>query len=279
MMKKIKKNKKINIYLILADENLFHPHYLLGLISKLKNNQYKIVGITISKDNYKHGFVKAVLSQINLWGILPFSFIVLNMLIRLMFFKLGLRNRNTIAGIGKLYKIPVVSSLNVNEESHLKYLNQLNIDILISSNGQIFKKKLLGIPKMACINRHSALLPKYGGVLPIFWAMKNEEKLLGSSAHIMVEEIDQGDILFLKSFKNSKDNSLFYNYMIAFDISVDVTINGIHNLIRGKIVKKFLPNKDQYYSFPSKQSIREFKKDNKSFNMGDIGKFYSLYTS
>lgn len=277
-MKK-RENNKVNIYLILADENLFHPHYLRGLISKLENNRFKIVGITISKDNYKHGFINAVLSQINLWGILPFSFIVFNTLIRSMFFRLGLRNRDTIAGIGKIYKIPVTSSFNVNEEPHLKYLKQLNIDILISSNGQIFKKELLGIPKMACINRHSALLPKYGGVLPIFWAMKNGEKILGSSVHVMVEKIDQGDILSFKSFKNLKGNSLFYNYMIAFDISVDVTINGIQNLIKGKTVKRFLPNRDQYYSFPNKQDIREFKKNNKSFNMRDIKKFYSLYTS
>lgn len=278
-MRKRENNKKINIYLILADENLFHPHYLLGFISKLENDKFKIVGITISKDNYKHGFINAVLSQISLWGILSFSFIVFNTLIRSFFFRIGLGYKQTIEGIGKNYRIPIVSSFNVNEKSHLKYLKKLNIDILISSNGQIFKSDLLRIPKIACINRHSALLPKYGGVLPVFWAMKNGEKILGSSVHIMVEKIDQGDILSFKSFKNSKGNSLFYNYMLAFDNSIDVTINALQNAVKRITVKKFNPNKNQYYSFPKKQDIKEFKRRNKTFNLDDIKKFYSLYTS
>lgn len=272
-----KRKNKIRIYLILADENLFHPHFLTSLIKHLENKNHKIVGITTALDPYKHGFISAVLKQKDLWGLLPFMFIAINTVIRSLLFKFKIYENATIAGISKSNKIPYITSQNVNSDEHLKYLSSLKIDFIVSSNGQIFKNDLLNLPKIACINRHSALLPKYGGVLPFFWAMKNKEDLLGVSVHYMVEKIDKGSILSSESFRNEKNSSLFYNYMLAFDISARVATMAIESALTGKIMKKFTHNKNEYYSFPSKKEIKEFKKKNKTFLLGDIFKYYKMY--
>ncbi len=273
-----KRGNNLNVYLILADENLFHPHYLSGLIRLFANKKIKIVGITIAQDSFRRGLIHAVLQQYILWGTFAFVFIVLNSLIRSFLSRLGISD-NTITGISRKHKIPLFVTKSVNSGDHLGYLSSLAVDIIISSNGQIFKKELLDLPKIACINRHSALLPKYGGVLPVFWAMKNNEEMIGVSAHYMVEKIDQGSILASASFKNDKENSLFYNYVLAFDISADVTVVAIDNALKGKIVKKFKHNKDEYYSFPKERDMEDFKKINKTFSLGDVVKYYKMYAN
>ncbi len=277
MLKKIKKiNKKpLRIYLILADENLFHPYYLSGLISKFKKEGHTIVGITLALDIYKKGFAHAVMQQIKLWGFLPFLFIGGNAFARSFFYTLGIAN-NTIRAVAKENRIPVITSYNVNNKEHLQSLKKLQIDIIISSNGHIFKNELLSLPKIACINRHSALLPKFGGVLPVFWAMLCNENKFGVSVHYMVEKIDKGDILSQEEIVLNKNNSLFYNYILAFDKSIKATVDAINNIFEGKIVKKFTHNKNEYYSFPSDEEISQFKEKYRTFALGDIVEFYKL---
>jgi len=45
------------------------------------------------------------------------------------------------------------------------------------------------------INIHNAPLPRYRGVRPINWALKNKEKVHGVTVHKIHEGIDDGDIL------------------------------------------------------------------------------------
>lgn len=261
---------KTKLYFILADENLFHPDYILGLIKNLGNN-YDIVGITMVRDSYKKGFVDFLKQQLLLWGPLGFLYIAFTSSARSFLDKFNLKNNLSLKNITQKNKIKYIESFDVNDREHLEYLRKLKIDIIISSCGQIFKKDLLKLPKIACINRHSAILPKYGGVLPVFWAMYFGEKEFGVSLHYMVEKIDQGDILSQVKIPLKKENSLFKNYLLAFDKSVGATLEALENIKSDKIVGHFYPNEKQYFSFPTKERIKEFKiKEYKSFSIKDL---------
>lgn len=261
---------KTRLYFILSDENLFHTHYLLGVIKTLDTKAYKITGITLALDMYKKGYVNFLNQQLHLWGVLGFLFIALMSTIRRFLSKLGIKKTFSITGIADLYKIPVVESYNVNDKEHIKYLKKLNIDIIISSNGHIFKKEILNLPKIACINRHTALLPKYGGVLPVFWAMYHNESKFGVSVHYMVLEIDKGDILYQTVIPLNKHNSMFKNYILAFDLSIDVTVKALYNIKNKKIMKHNLLSEKSYFSFPSFETINEFKNKYNTFLLIDI---------
>lgn len=62
-----------------------------------------------------------------------------------------------------------------------------------------FAKKLPGavlrIPRLAAINVHSSLLPRYRGAIPEFWVLRNGEAQSGLTIHLMTEEFDAGRIL------------------------------------------------------------------------------------
>lgn len=257
---------KIRLYFILSGENLFHPYYFSGILSRLDNNKYQVVGATIPKEHYPKGILYFINRQFSLWGFIGFAWIVTLDRYRSIF--------SSLRNVARKYKIPVIEVKNVNSKEHLDYLESLDIDIVISSQGQIFKKELLALPKIACINRHTALLPEYGGVTPVFWAMYNKEKEFGVSVHYMVEEVDGGDILYQEAIPIKRKDSLFKNYIFAFDKSIYVTLGALQNLERGKVVKRFYPNDKQYFSFPKPETINDFKRSFKTFSISDIPFFY-----
>jgi methionyl-tRNA formyltransferase len=67
--------------------------------------------------------------------------------------------------------------------------------IVVVAFGHIIPKNILAIPKIATINIHASLLPKYRGPAPIQWAIINEEKKTGVTTMLMDEGLDTGDIL------------------------------------------------------------------------------------
>ncbi len=54
---------------------------------------------------------------------------------------------------------------------------------------------ILSIPLNGCFNFHPGLLPKYKGGDPIFWQIRNMEKTIGLTLHVMTPEIDAGPIV------------------------------------------------------------------------------------
>ena len=72
---------------------------------------------------------------------------------------------------------------------------------IISSFHRIFRKQHL-LSYQFAINIHTALLPSYKGATPTNWMIKNGEKIVGLSAHLMNEEIDSGSIIFQHKILN-----------------------------------------------------------------------------
>ena len=112
-------------------------------------------------------------------------------------YKMGLLHHCvTPSNAAKRYSIKLYYSKDCNNEPTLTYLRSGNIDILLSINVyQRMLEPLLSMPKIAAINNHFGLLPKYRGMAPYIWAMANGEKEIGLSIHHMVLKFDEGRII------------------------------------------------------------------------------------
>lgn len=76
------------------------------------------------------------------------------------------------------------------------FLADKEIDVLVSVNYLfIIEPNLINLPKRLAINVHGSLLPKYRGRTPHVWAIINNEKVAGITAHIIDTDCDTGDIL------------------------------------------------------------------------------------
>ena len=97
----------------------------------------------------------------------------------------------------KSYNLPELERVrSINDEKFRKKLLKLNPDIiLVGSWGEKFQKATYNIPKIATINAHPSLLPKYRGPNPYFWVIKNMEHETGVTFHLMDDGYDTGSIL------------------------------------------------------------------------------------
>ena len=102
----------------------------------------------------------------------------------------------------KSYNLPEIQAPSVNSKEFRKALIKLNPDImLVGSWGEKFEKETYDIPKIASINAHPSLLPKYRGPNPYFWVIKNEEQSSGITFHLIDNGYDSGAILAQEEVK------------------------------------------------------------------------------
>lgn len=154
----------------------------------------------------------------------------------------------------------------VNHKESLRKIKSYRPDLLISIAGnQIFKKELLELAPKGCLNLHTALLPKYRGLMPSFWVLKNNEMETGVSVFFVDEGIDSGPILVQERIPigNMTQEELI-------NVSKEVGMKAIVNSI--KLIKSgsfdLIENPDEhmtYYTFPTKRDIKEFKSAGKKF--------------
>lgn len=75
-------------------------------------------------------------------------------------------------------------------------LREIRPDIIaVVAYGKLIPDDILALPKIACVNVHASLLPKYRGAAPINWAIVNGEEKSGVTTMFINERMDAGDVL------------------------------------------------------------------------------------
>jgi methionyl-tRNA formyltransferase len=107
--------------------------------------------------------------------------------------------------------------------------------IVVVAFGHIIPKNILAIPKIAAINIHASLLPKYRGPAPIQWAIINGEPETGVTTMLMDEGLDTGDILLSSKIKIFSDDTSGTLHDRLANLSADVLIQTIERIETGDI--------------------------------------------
>jgi methionyl-tRNA formyltransferase len=71
--------------------------------------------------------------------------------------------------------------------------------IVVMAYGQILPRDVLEIPKIACLNLHASLLPRWRGAAPIQAAIAGGDPETGITVMYMDEGLDTGDILLQRT--------------------------------------------------------------------------------
>lgn len=92
--------------------------------------------------------------------------------------------------------LPVYQPEKVSSPDFAPTLQAFNADLfVVVAYGEILKQHVLDMPKLACINMHASLLPKYRGAAPIQRAIINGEAESGVTIMHMVKQMDAGDMI------------------------------------------------------------------------------------
>lgn len=167
----------------------------------------------------------------------------------------------SIKGLAKQYGLPLLQPEDINDPEFAATLRRLEPDLIISvSCPQIFRKDLLRLPPLGCINVHSSLLPNYRGMLPTFWAMAGAEDETGVTVHYMSEGVDGGDILVQKKVPITTEDTLHSLMRKCKEAAADAVVETIGRFKDRAVVA--LPNRVEegaYFSFPSRDDVARFR--------------------
>jgi len=182
-----------------------------------------------------------------------------------------LRNKLTsgknVRELFRKHHVPILDIKNsVNAPESLELFLTYQPDLLVSiGSNQIFKAPLINLAPKGCINLHTALLPQYRGLMPTFWAMKNNEEFTGVTVFFIDEGIDSGPIIIQKKVQignKTLEELIKYTKKIGMDAvieAIELINTGSYNLLEN--------NKSEmsYYSFPTRQDVKEFIRAGKKF--------------
>lgn len=155
---------------------------------------------------------------------------------------------------------PTFEPSNPNRLDFAGTLASLTPDLFIAA-GYMFllKPQLLSVPRIAAINFHASLLPAYRGKHPVFWALRNEERWAGLTAHVMDRRFDTGDILYQVQLRTRKRDSVSTLYDRIIEKSVSLVPRLITDAEQGTL--RLLPQSEAGASYFSSVSDEDFHLD------------------
>ncbi len=107
--------------------------------------------------------------------------------------------------------------------------------------------QILACAKIAALNMHGSLLPKYRGRAPVNWAILHGETQTGATLHIMEAKPDAGDIVGQSAVNIGPDETATDVFGKVSQAAVRVIHEALPQLIQGNVPRK--PNELQNGSY------------------------------
>lgn len=235
--------------------------YLLNNLPK-KNQVVSAVLFDVSPFGKRESFVQKAKRTAQIFGLRFF----VSYGIKYVLSKLN--SKKSVKAVLRKHAIPVIElKKDVNHPESLEVIRSFKPELLISIAGnQIFKQPLIELSPKGCINLHSALLPKYRGLLPSFWVLKNDEKETGVSVFFVDKGIDSGPILVQKKLIIHKKMTQAELIKKSKKLGMDAVIEAVELINQNNFI--LIPNSEEeksYYSFPTRNDVNEFYKSGKRF--------------
>ncbi len=133
--------------------------------------------------------------------------------------------------------IEVYQPESLRTDEAYEYLRKYEPDyIIVAAYGKILPKRILDLPKYACINVHGSLLPKYRGAAPIQRSVLSGDKVTGITTMLMGEGLDTGDMLLKKEYEIDINATSGEVFDALSQSAPDLLIETIEKFTKGEII-------------------------------------------
>lgn len=251
----------MKLFFVIDETAFYHPHFLSKFI---KHTSDRIVGTAlVTHIPPKHNIEKYMVKH---WYYLKTDELIKLACKKFLYKMLDLTGKPingkfySVKSVLKYYNIDYFTVKdNINHKQYIDKIKEKKPDVIVSSNSLIFGKELLDIPKICCINRHSALLPANGGLWPVFQAYRKGEEHTGVSIHTMENKIDKGIVLSYREVPITEGTTIAKLYKQCFDLSADALIEALDKILECNFDNVSLAKETSYYSFPEKKHWKQFR--------------------
>lgn len=257
-MKREGNDRKMKIHIVIDETVFFHPEFLLDLLERIKD---ECVGASIiTAVGKKNNIERYMMSH--------FYYLRFSEMLRLGWRKaklsmLDLVNKDsmhTVKSVLEKKNVPYEQvKYHINTPDHIGFIRNGNPDVVLSSQSLYFGKELLELPRICCINRHSGLLPRNGGLWPGFQVVRKGENETGVSIHVMESKIDAGMVLSQVKVPVKPGETIWEIYKECFEKSADAVLEALDKIRRNDFSEVKNEYEREYYSFPTKEHWKEFR--------------------
>lgn len=138
--------------------------------------------------------------------------------------------------IAQKYQIDVLQPEKINGSPECEKVISIHPDLIITAAfGQFLPVKLINAARIAAINVHGSLLPKYRGGAPIQRAIMNGDTETGVSIIYMVKKMDAGDILAQAKMPITVDDDSGSIFQKMSDLGRNTLLELLPHLIKGDV--------------------------------------------
>jgi folate-dependent phosphoribosylglycinamide formyltransferase PurN len=245
----------MRVAIFASEEYMFTFGMMKELIPKLREEGHTVVGMVLLPDKLtKYEGIQIPLMYLKVFGFGVFCKLVFRCISRRMvpgsFEKLCIQ-----------YGTEKLEASGPNDAALVKWAKDKEIDVILNFVGHLMKKDIIEAPKVCILNKHAGLLPAYKGVFPVFWALKQGDKV-GVSIHKIDETVDGGETISQREYPFEKDGkkSVYDYYGIIFKDTPELVAESLRFIVTGERKLCGHGMKPSYFGLPIRKDYLEFKK-------------------
>lgn len=253
----------MKIVLLTQDEPFFLPSALKLFFQYLGDRHEVVAAVLLEASPFGNSqslFQKAKKTFV-VFGFQFFIYYSLKLLRRKLFSRHEMRNLFMSQNV-RVIKLRE----HINHPKSVSAINECEPDVLISIAGnQIFRRPIIDLAPFGCLNLHTSALPKYRGLMPTFWVLKNGESTTAVSVFMVDEGIDSGPIVVQEKVEISNETQAQLIEKTKM-IGMQCLVKAVDQLTDNTAI--FFTNDDaksSYYSFPTRSDVQAFYMRGKRF--------------
>lgn len=145
----------------------------------------------------------------------------------------------SVADVARAHRLPLLVAESPNVPPVVDALRALGPEMVLS----VWYRRLLGpdllaLPRVAALNLHGSLLPKYRGRAPVNWVLVNGETRTGVTLHHMVAEADAGDIVAQEALDIDPEDTALTLYRRIVQVGVDLLLDAYPAVLAGTAARR-----------------------------------------
>ncbi len=173
------------------------------------------------------------------------------------FLELPLGKRNAKAAA---HAIPVKEFSSMNHPDAIAWAREQGFDLIVNARTRdIYRKEILSVPKLGCINVHHGLLPEERGTMCDLFAL-SEGTNAGFSIHVMTPKLDDGQILLRRVVSQVGELDFVSYLQRASGVEGEVMGDLLLDIERNGVLPRGVPNHSDAVKYrklvPSRAAVR-----------------------
>ena len=142
---------------------------------------------------------------------------------------------DSVADLAEKHGVPVLLRNRPDDDELMAQLAAADADVIVATNWRTWiPPQIFNLPRLGTLNVHDSLLPAYAGFSPLIWALINDEKEVGVTAHIMDETLDAGDIVLQRSVPVGPRDTTADLFRSTLELFGPITVDGLALLASGR---------------------------------------------